>query len=139
MIVLDTNVVSEAMRRDPDPAVLRWLDEQDGSETALSVVTAAELRAGVAVLPEGRRRMDLHERVETVLTGTFHDRIFAFGEDATPAYADIVATRRRSGRPISVQDAQIAAVCRSEGASLATRNTADFDGTGVDLINPWEL
>ena len=137
MIVLDTNVVSELMRPAPAPAVLDWVDAPEPSEIVITAITAAELRAGVAVMPAGRRRDDVARRMESLLTRTFADAVLPFGIEASPHYADIVAVRRRTGKPISATDAQLAAICRHYEATLATRNIADFAATGVEVVNPW--
>jgi len=137
VIVLDTNVVSELMRPAPAPSVLDWVDVQEPSDLMITTVTAAELRAGVAVLPSGRRRSDISRRMEQLLTRTFAGAVLPFDLEATAHYADVVATRRRAGRPIPALDAQIAAICRQHDAALASRNVRDFAATGVDVIDPW--
>ena len=138
MIVLDTNVISELSRRVPDSGVLSWLDSLAVSDVATTAITAAELRYGVARLPDGHRKRELTVMIEGILTEDFHGRVLPFDERSSVQYADIVTGRRRIGRPIGVADAQIAAVCRDLNAILATRNTADFEETGIELINPWE-
>lgn len=137
MIVLDTNVVSELLRAAPDGAVLAWVDAQPASDLHLTSVTAAELLYGVALLPTGRRRARLAEEIGAVLEEDFARRVLGFDLLAAGHYADLAARRRSLGRPVSAADAQIAAVCRSHGASLATRNVTDFDDVGVDVIDPW--
>ena len=139
MIALDTNVISELARRAPDSGVLSWLDLLDISEVGTTAVTAAELRYGVTRLPDGHRKRELAVVIRGILTEDFHGRVFPFDERASIRYADIVAGREQNGRPIGVADAQIAAICRDLGAILATRNTADFEETGVELIHPWKL
>jgi hypothetical protein len=139
VIVLDTNVISELARRAPDSGVLSWLDSLDVSEVGTTAVTAAELRYGVTRLPDGHRKRELAVVIRGILTEDFHGRVFPFDERASIRYADVVVGRERNGRPIGVADAQIAAICRDLGAILATRNTADFEETGVELINPWKL
>jgi toxin FitB len=137
VIVLDTNVVSELMRLKPAAAVLDWVDRQPAAEVYLTAITVAELLYGVARLPDGKRKTDLAERIEAVLSEDFEHRISPFDETAAAHYADIVVRRERLGRPISTADAQIAATCRSHGALLATRNLDDFTDTAVEIINPW--
>ena len=139
MIVLDTNVISELACQVPDPGVISWLDSLDISDVATTAVTAAELRYGVARLPEGHRKRELTVVIRGILTEDFHGRVLPFDERASVRYADIVAGRERIGKPIGVADAQIAATCRDVGAILATRNTADFEETGIELIDPWKL
>lgn len=139
MIVLDTNVISELARQVPDPGLLAWLDSLESSEVATTAITAAELRYGVARLPDGHRKRELTAVIRGIVTEDFHGRVLPFDERASVRYADIVANRERIGRPVGVADAQIAAICRDLGSVLATRNTADFDETGIELINPWKL
>ncbi len=139
MIVLDTNVISELARQQPDPGVLSWLDALEVSDVGTTAVTAAELRYGVARLPDGHRKRELAVVIRGILTEDFHGRVLPFDEHASLRYADIVTARERAGRPIGVADAQIAAICHDLGAALATRNTADFEDTGIDLIDPWKL
>jgi predicted nucleic acid-binding protein len=137
MILLDTNVISELMRAAPSPAVLAWFGPQDAADLFISAVTEAELRAGVAILPDGQRR----DRMQAALDGMIEEdspgRVLPFDSHATRAYADIAARRRAAGRPIAESDCQIAAIARAAGAAVATRNVKDFDGRGVDTINPW--
>ena len=137
MIILDTNVVSEPMRRTPDPNVVRWLDSLDLEEVALTSVTAAELLYGVALLEPGKRREELDREVHAVLFEEFDSRIAPFDVRAAARYADICATHKKNGWGISTGDAQIAAICLIWSATLATRNTTHFTHTGVNVINPW--
>lgn len=137
MIVLDTNVVSELMRPVPDPAVVQWVDRQMASDCYLTAVTLAELLYGVGRLPDGRRKVAIAEQIEEMVRDDFEQRILAFDETAAAHYADIVVNRDRLGRPVRMADAQIAAICRSHDAVLATRNVADFADTGVSITNPW--
>ena len=139
MIVLDTNVISELARLTPDPGVLSWLDSLEISDVATTTVTAAELRYGVARLPDGHRKQELTVVIRGILTEDFHGRVLPFDERASMRYAEIVTGRERIGRPIGVADAQIAAICRDLGAILATRNTTGFEEAGVELIDPWKL
>jgi predicted nucleic acid-binding protein len=139
VIVLDTNVISELAREAPDPGVLSWLDSLEISDVATTAVTAAELRYGVARLPDGRRKRELTAVIGGILTEDFHGRVLPFDERASVRFADIVTGRERTGRPIGLADAQIAAICRDSGGLLATRNTADFEETGIELIDPWKL
>ena len=138
MIVLDTNVLSELTRRMPEPAVLSWLDEMPAEEICTTAVTAAELMYGVSRLPSGRRRTALLHAVDDLLNDDLGGRVEPFDFDAAAHYAVVVSDRDRLGRPISVANAQIAAICRAHGHSLATRNIKDFVGTEVTVINPWE-
>jgi len=139
VIVLDTNVISELAHLVPDVGVLTWLDSLEISDVATTAVTAAELRYGLARLPDGRRKRELSVVIRGILTEDFHGRVLPFDEGSAVQYADIVADRERIGRPIGVADAQIASICRDVGAVLATRNAPDFEETGVELVNPWDL
>jgi toxin FitB len=138
VIILDTNVISELTRPFPRHGVIAWLDSQPAGETAITAITAAELRYGVRRMPDGRRKTELSEAVNALIDTDFRDRVEPFDVLAADQYADIVATRERAGQPISISDAQIAAICRVMNAALATRNTSDFTGTGVNLISPWK-
>jgi hypothetical protein len=138
VIVLDTNVISELMRATPDRHVIDWVDAQPASDLFLTAITLAELLYGVARLPHGRRRSTIADTLERVVTTDFDRRVVSFDDIAAGQYAELVAARERAGRPIGLADAQIAAICRSYGATLATRNTADFEDTGVVLANPWD-
>ena len=137
MILLDTNVVSELIRPKPDPGVEAWIAEQVAANVFLSVISAAELLYGVAILPSGQRRDRLTAEIEGMLRHDFAGRILPFDSDAARAYAVIAAERRAAGRPIGQFDGQIAAITRSRGAAIATRNAGDFAGCGIDVINPW--
>ncbi len=138
MIVLDTNVLSELIRRDPDEGVLRWMDSLDATTIATSAITAAELLYGIARLPAGRRRDLLSEATHRVIEDDLGGRVEPFDASSAGHYAALVSGRDREGRPIGFADGQIAAICRNLGAMLATRNTSDFEGTGIDLIDPWQ-
>ncbi|GLR66947.1 ribonuclease VapC [Acidocella aquatica] len=137
MILLDTNVLSELMRPTPEAAVERWLAEQPAASVFISAITEAELRYGVALLPAGKRRSALAVTIEAMLVEDFGGRILPFDSQAAIAFAEIATARRQAGRPISQADAQIAAIARSRGATLATRNVADFEQCGITIINPW--
>ena len=138
MILLDTNVLSELMRPAPEPAVARWVGAQPSATLFLCAVTEAELRFGLALLRDGKRRDRLAQAVEGMLTEDFVGRILPFDSPAASAYARIAADRRAAGRPISQFDAQIASIARSRNAVLATRNLGDFEGCGVNVIDPWQ-
>ena len=137
MIVLDTNVVSELIRPSPDPNVIIWTDVQPVADLLITSITAAELRAGAALLPTGRRRTQIVDHIETLINETFAGAVLPFDADSGLFYAEIVAARRRAGRAIPALDAQIAAICRQHSATLATRNQRDFADTGIDLLDPW--
>ena len=137
MIVLDTNVVSELMKSAPEPSVVAWIDAIPGATVFLSAVTQAKIQKGVALVPEGKRREGLALAARAAFETYFHGRILPFDSEAAEAFAELAAERRRAGRPISQADAQIAAITRSRGAALATRNVADFEGCGVEIVDPW--
>lgn len=137
MIILDTNVISEALKPLPSGAVLRWLAAQTPSAVFTTTITLAEVLYGVEALPPGRRRTRLLAAVEKMFAEGFEGRILPFDEDAARVFASLVASRDRAGRPISQFDAMIAAIARSHRAAVATRNTADFDRCGISVIDPW--
>ncbi len=137
MFLIDTNVISELMRATPAPSVLNWFSTQDPSTLYLSAVTEAELRTGIAILPAGQRREVLKVALDATITEDFEGRILPFDTDAAKTYAEIASMRRAAGRPITDADCQIAAIARAAGAVVATRNLRDFEGCGVDLVNPW--
>jgi toxin FitB len=137
MIVLDTNVLSELMRPTPDELVLQWMDCQPSASLFTTTVTQAEILYGVSTLPDGRRRQELARAVGAMFEQDFRGKTLPFDGPAAVAYAAICADRRRLGRPISQFDAQIAAIVRSRGAALGTRNTQDFQECGINVIDPW--
>jgi predicted nucleic acid-binding protein len=139
MIVLDTNIVSELLRPAPASQVETWLAAQDGATVYFTAVGEAELRHGVAILPAGRRRSALAEAIEAILEDDFRDRILPFDRAAARTYATIAAERRAAGRPISQFDCQIAAIARANEAAIATHNTADYEGCGIEVIDPWKV
>ena len=140
MILLDTNVLSEFMRPAPAPQVVAWLDAQPTDRVWVSAITRAEIELGVALLPEGRRKLGLQQAVSAMFVEDFAGRCLPFDEVAAPLYARIVTQRTRQGRPITVEDAQIAAIALAHGLILATRNTRDFEEIeGLSLLNPWSL
>ncbi|MBI5131900.1 MAG: type II toxin-antitoxin system VapC family toxin [Rhodopseudomonas palustris] len=137
MIILDTNVISELMRPKPDAVVLAWFGEQPVAGVFTTTLTQAEIFYGLALLPEGRRRDDLTAAARPIFEIDLAGRVLPFDTDAADAYPAIAAGRRHSGHPISQIDAQIAAIARSRGARLATRNTADFADCGITVVDPW--
>jgi predicted nucleic acid-binding protein len=138
MTVLDTNILSELMLPSPSPAVVKWVTNQrSDAETFLTAITVAEILYGVELLPAGKRRDKLEAEAEAMFAEDFSGRILPFDEQAARLFGKIAATRRTLGRPITEFDAQIAAITKANDAVLATRNTADFEGCGVELLNPW--
>jgi predicted nucleic acid-binding protein len=136
VIVLDTNVVSELAKPTPDPTVIAWIDEQ--SDLAITATALAELRFGVARLPDGKRRKALSEAIDRFVADDLHGLVLAFDSACADAYGLIVAARERAGHPIGIADAQIAATCSVHRAVLSTRNAKDFQGTAIALVNPWD-
>ena len=139
MIIIDTNVVSELLLVLPNPLVLQWIEIQSRQSVHITAVTEAELRTGAVILPVGKRKTYLTKLIEDTLREDFPERILPFDSAAALVYANICAYRRSLGRPISQFDAQIAAICKARGATLATRNVADFADTGLKLVNPWNV
>lgn len=137
MIVLDTNVVSEAMKQDPHPAVRAWLNDQSAETLFLSSVTLAELLFGVAALPAGKRQ-DMLTKALDGLMGLFKDRVLPFDTDAARHYAKLAVTARNAGRGFPTPDGYIAATAASRGLVVASRDTGPFEGAGIAVINPWE-
>jgi predicted nucleic acid-binding protein len=135
VIVLDTNVLSEPLRTKPDAAVLAWLT-LSADQALLTSISIGEILYGVRLLTPGRRREGLMAAVEHMLT-TYADDVLHYDAPAARAHASIREERRAVGRPLSVEDGMIAAICFTHGAALATRNTNDFAGVGVELVDPW--
>lgn len=138
MIILDTNVVSEPMKRNANPAVQTWLDQQAAETLYLTATSLAELLTGTAILPDGRRKEGLGDALSDLLGRLFGSRILAFDQQAAIAYAPLVCRARAEGRLISVADGQIAAIAAVHGFTVATRDTAPFTAVGIPVINPWE-
>jgi predicted nucleic acid-binding protein len=136
MIVLDTNVISEAMRPTPDPGVVSWLNAQPAQALFLSSVTLAELLFGIGVLPAGARQERLARALDALLV-LFPGRTLPFDADAARRYSQMAVVARAAGRPLSMADGYIAATAAAHGFAVATRNAPDFAGTGVELIDPW--
>ncbi|ABD89676.1 type II toxin-antitoxin system VapC family toxin [Rhodopseudomonas palustris] len=137
MIVLDTNVISELMRAKPDAAVMAWFGQQPIAGVFTTTLTQAEIFYGLALVPEGRRRDQLIAAARPIFEIDLAGRVLPFDTDAADAYPAIAASRRHGGHPISQIDAQIAAIVRSRGARLATRNVADFADCGIAVVDPW--
>lgn len=137
MLVLDTNVISELLRSQPNPGVEVWLEQQSATSVFTTSVSRAEILYGIAILPVGQRRSALLSAATLMFEEDFKGRILPFDCDAADLYATIAAQRRAIGRPIAFADAQIAAIALSRGGRLATRNVDDFTDCGLDIINPW--
>ena len=138
MILLDTNVLSEVMRPKPNPAVLTWVDSQELTGLWTCTIVVAEVLSGLDLMPAGNRKERLGEKAEQMFSNLFTDRVLNFDQLAARIYGTVLLKRRNRGRPIDEMDALIAATALAHGATLATRNTADFEDCGVELVNPWE-
>lgn len=137
MILLDTNVVSEPLRQAPEPRVIDWIDAQPIETLFLSAITVAELRAGLARLPAGKRRTALMESLERRLLPLFASRVLPFDMACSQPYATLTARARAAGLAIAAADGYIAAVAATHGLAVATRDTGPFEAAGVTVINPW--
>ena len=137
IVLLDTNVVSELIRKAPDPAVEAWAAGHTLEDLFFSAVGEAELRYGATILPADRRRETLVSDIERMLRDAFEDRVLPFDSEAARAYAEIAAMRRFAGRPVPPLDCQIAAIARSRDMAVATRNVRDFEDIEIELVDPW--
>jgi predicted nucleic acid-binding protein len=138
MILLDTNVISEQFRAIPDETVIDWLNRQPLETLYLASMTVAELRAGIALMPAGKRRTVLSDNIEHQVLPVFVGRVLSFDMACTRAYADVLAAARKAGSGIETVDAVIAAIDLDCSFSVATRNVNPFLAAGVKVINPWE-
>ena len=138
MILLDTNVISEPLRREPEPRVIQWIDAQLLETLYLSAITFAERRSGIALLPAGKRRTGLQENLEQRLLPLFAGRVLPFDLACTPAYAQLIANARKAGRAIAAADGYIAAIAAAHGFAVATRDISPFEAAGTTVINPWQ-
>jgi len=136
-LLLDTNVLSEVTKPSPDANVLGWLDRLDEDRTFISVVSIAEIRRGVALMDEGRRRDSLTEWLARELPQRFEQRVLPVDEAVALAWGDLMGVAKRRGRGLSSMDGLIGATAIAQSLTLATRNVKDFDGFGIDLYNPW--
>ena len=139
MIVLDTNVISELMKRSPDPTVVKWLDEQPTESIWTTSITLFEVRWGLDLIAPGRRRRELEVAFEQLIEEDLQGRVQVFDAPAANAAGSIAAKSQRSGRGIEVRDLQISGIVAARRAKLATRNFRHFDGVGIDLVNPWNV
>jgi toxin FitB len=137
MILLDTNTLSEALKPKPSEAVMRWMAAQNAVAIFTTAITQAEILYGIEVLPAGKRRTRLSAAIDKIFAEELDGRILAFDREAAVWYAKIVAGRETAGRPISQFDAMIAAIARLHRAAVATRNSDDFEGCGIRVVNPW--
>lgn len=136
MILVDTNVLSELTKPEPEDRVVTWLEVNELA-LAAPTIALAELRYGIARLPRGRRRSSLLQFWQTT-RDRFRGRIFSFDERAAEMYGEVAAVAERAGRRLNVQDGQIAAIALVHGMTVATRNVGHFEATGVEIVNPWE-
>lgn len=137
MILLDTNVLSALMRREPERCIVRWLDGLPPESVWTTSVTVFEVRLGLEVLATGRRRRRLEEALTRALEEDFENRVAVFDRPAAEAAGRLAGERRKAGRPVEIRDVQIAGIATARKASLATRNLKHFEGLGLDLIDPW--
>lgn len=137
MIVLDTNVLSEALRPAPDAKLRAWLGAQPATSLFATAVSQAEMLYGLLLLPMGHRRRALEAAIQAIFEVDFADRVLPFDSPAARAFAAVAADRRKAGWPVSSVDAFIAGIARSRNASVATRNVTDFSECGIEVIDPW--
>ena len=137
MILLDTNVVSALMRRDPEPIVVAWLDEQPAESIWTTSITVFEVQTGLALLQPGRRRQQLEDAFAQLLADELQGRIQSFDQPAALAAGRIAAERQHAGRTLEIRDVQIAGITAARKAILATRNTRHCEDLGIDIVNPW--
>lgn len=138
MFLLDTNVLSALMTAQPPPEIAAWTSAQPFDLLFTAAVCQAEILAGIAILPKGRRRSELETAARAMFIEDFDGRVLPFDTTAAEGYADIFAIRRRTGRPVATIDVMIAAIARVHGASVVTRNVADFEACGVPIVDPWK-
>jgi predicted nucleic acid-binding protein len=138
MILLDTNVILEPQRLTPNAHVIDWINAQALETLYLSAITVAELRAGIALMPAGRRKNSLHENLERHLLPMFANRVLSFDMACTKAYAELLARSRAAGLAVETVDAFIAAVALANSFAVASRDTTPFEAAGLSVINPWE-
>lgn len=137
MILLDTHIISEPLRREPEPGVIEWIDAQALETLYLSAITVAELRSGIALLPAGKRRTGLMENLERRVLPLFAGRVLSFDLPCTQTYAELIAKAQKAGLAIATADGFIAATAAANGFAVATRDTSPFEAAGVEVINPW--
>lgn len=138
MIILDTNVISEPMKPNGNPAVITWLDRQLAETLYLTATSFSELLVGIEILPDGKRKQELSIALKELIIKLFGPRILPFDQQAAIAYAPLIGRAKLKGQSISVADGQIAAIASVHGFTIATRDVAPFVAAGVPIINPWE-
>ncbi|WHP07560.1 type II toxin-antitoxin system VapC family toxin [Acinetobacter corruptisaponis] len=139
MIILDTNIVSELLRKKPNEQVIHWLLQQQRLSLFTTTISYSEMLYGIHIMPKGQKQQQLLTGIKNIFDTDFRDLILSFDQQAAEHYADIAALRKTKGLPISQFDAMIAAITRSKNAILATRNIKDFQYCGIELINPWNI
>jgi predicted nucleic acid-binding protein len=138
MIILDTNIISEMMKENPDQAVADWFKSQDNDQLYITVLTVTEIKYGISLLPESKRKETLDSDASYMFNSVFRDRILSFDYDAAYHYPIVHQHKKAAGKTMTVMDAELAAICKSNNAALATRNTGDFTDTLIKLINPFD-
>lgn len=137
MIILDTNIISEMMKNIPSPSVMSWIDQQQITQLFITSITIAEIYYGLRAIPETARQEKLQNAFEKAIQNAFKYRTLSFDDNAAHHYGNLMSQRKRTGRPLSILDGQIAAIALAENATIATRNTRDFNNCGLDVINPF--
>lgn len=138
MIILDTNVVSEALRPARDPAVVTWLDQQAAETLYLTAISLSELLIGIQIMPNGKRKTAISSALEALMSRLFESRILAFDQEAAVAYSVLISGARAVGKSVSMPDGQIGAIACVRGFCVATRDVVPFHTLGVPAINPWK-
>lgn len=136
-MLLDTNVISEAMKVAPSAFVIQWLNNQSSGSLFISSVTIGEVEYGLRILPDSKRRLGLRDRFETFVSSAFAHRVLDYDEDSARLYGEIMGRRKELGRPLNAPDGQIASIAKAHGLAVVTRNVRDFEQCGVELINPF--
>ncbi len=137
VIIIDTNVISEAMKPAPCQLVIDWLNKQETAALYLTAVTIGEVSYGLCTLPQSKRRRRLQDVFERLIVEAFANRVLVFDEAAARVYGQLMAQRREQGRPLSLPDGQIASIARIRGFAVATRNVHDFEDCAIEIINPF--
>jgi predicted nucleic acid-binding protein len=138
MIVLDTNVVSEAIKQGRDKTVIDWLDEQSAETLYLTTTSLSELLIGIAIMPDGKRKNDISAALDALITKLFGSRVLPYDHEAAIAYSALVSAARRAGKAVSMPDGQIGAIARVHRFAVATRDTVPFVALGINVVNPWQ-
>ena len=137
LLILDTNVISELMKPEAEPAVLAWFTRHTQAQFATTAICQAEILGGLAMLPDGKRRRSMLAAAQEIWDIDLEQRVFTFDSPSAQAFADILRRRKKAARPIQFVDAAIAAICATHKAAIITRDTAGFESCGIKVINPW--